>query len=218
MADGLNATFSLTDALGFMGEFGFFEVVLPLILVFAIFYGILTLTGVLGDKDEATKPLYAVISFVAAFLVIASTDIVQMINSIIPSTAFLLILALLVIMLLGMFGIKLKDFSLTGPDAIGWLGKLAIIILIIIFLGIIDMSLESVEIPVIHEISTKFVGSGDETVATSAGERIADSAGGAEGLSSEQIQYITNIAVVLAFMVGLPLIVIWLIVKGPKKP
>ena len=212
MAD-INSTISLVNALDFIKEFGFFEVVLPLILVFAIFYGILTVTKVFGDDDDKTKPLNAVISFVAAFFVIAATDVVQMINEIIPSAAFMMLLALLVLMMLGMFGFT-KEHDL-------WKGKskltyLAVFILVVVFLGVVDMSLESIDIPINHEVSSAFIdtGDGDETSATPTGERIAGTKLG--GLTDEQINQITNITIILALMLGLPIATIYFIVH--KRP
>ena len=208
MAD-LNSTISLTNAMDFIKEFGFFEVVLPLILVFSIFYGILIVTKIFGDPDDKTRPLYAIISFVAAFFVIASTDVVRMINEIIPSAALLLMLAVLVLMFMGVFGFNREHELLKGKS---WFTKLGVVILIIIFLGVVDMSLESIDIPVIHEMSSAFIdtGEGDETSSTEAGESII---GG--GMSDEQMQYLGNIAILLAFMVGLPIAVIYFIVHKP---
>lgn len=201
-----NITISpLSESLGFLKEFGFFEVVLPLILVFAIFYGVLIVTKVFGEPDEKTRPLYAIISFVAAFFVIASTDVVRMINEIIPSASFLLIVVVLLLMVMGMFGFTPaeKDFF---KDT-GWSARIILIILVILFLGVVDMSMEDVEIPVIHNIAEAFVG-GDDSGTGGGG------AGG--GLSDEDYSDLINISIVLALMVGLPIATIYFIVKSGK--
>jgi hypothetical protein len=198
----------LSESLQFMKDFGFFDVVLPLILVFAIFYGVLTFTHIFGEPDEKTRPLYAIIAFVAAFFVIASTDVVKMINEIIPAASFMLILVVLSLMVLGMVGIRpaKKDYF----EKTGWAAKLIVLILIIIFLGVVDMSLESVEIPVIHDVAGGFVDGGD----SGDGGDSSSSSGGGSGLSNEQISIIINFAIVLALMVGLPLATIYFIVKA----
>jgi hypothetical protein len=198
----------LSESLQFMKEFGFFEVVLPLILVFAIFYGVLIVTSIFGEPDEKTRPLYAIISFIAAFFVIASTDVVKMINEIIPAASFMLILVVFLLMVLGMVGIRpaKKDYFENST----WTAKFIVLILILIFLGIVDMSLESVEIPVIHDIAGGFVDDGG----SGSGSGGLGSSSGTSGLSNEQISIIVNFAIVLALMVGLPLATIYFIVKA----
>ncbi len=203
-----NASISLSDSLGFLKDFGFFEVVVPLILIFAVFYGILLQTKIFGAPDDKTTPLYAIISFVSAFLVIASTDVVQMINEIIPSASLLLVITVLILMMLGMFGVTFheKDFL---KDGIGWWGKLGVFILIIVFLGVIDMSMEKVEIPVIHDIASGFVDDGDS----------GSGSGSSSGSSTDNIdvEYYVNLAIILALMVGLPIATIYFIVHKPKS-
>jgi hypothetical protein len=211
----------LTAALDLMKDFGFFEVVLPLILVFAVFYGILSVTKVFGDPNgpqkDSIKPLYAIISFVAAFLVIASTEVVRMINEIIPSAAILLVLVLLMLMFIGMFGIS---FGLDSTGNNGWimkdgkvtfLGKIILLILVMVFLGIVDMGMEDVEVPIIHDLATSFYDDGS-----------SDSSGGGSGSSGSDdggvdTTYWTNMAVVLILMLGLPIGTIYYIVHGGKS-
>jgi hypothetical protein len=197
----------LTAALDLMKDFGFFEVVLPLILVFAVFYGILSVTKIFGDpKDnpDTTKPLYAIISFVAAFLVISSTEVVRMINEFIPSAAMLMVLVLLLLMFMGMFGIQFGNGNwLQDKDGknLTWFGRIAIVLMVLVFLGIVDMSMDDVEIPIIHGIAESFYDDG------SAG---SDGSSTGEGISSDYY----NVIVVLVLMVGLPFGVIYYIVHG----
>ena len=131
-----------------------------------------------------------------------------MINEIIPAASFMLILVVLSLMVLGMVGIRpaKKDYF----EKTGWAAKLIVLILIIIFLGVVDMSLESVEIPVIHDVAGGFVDGGD----SGDGGDSSSSSGGGSGLSNEQISIIINFAIVLALMVGLPLATIYFIVKA----
>jgi len=195
----------LTAALDLMKDFGFFEVVLPLILVFAVFYGILSVTKIFGDpKDnpDTTKPLYAIISFVAAFLVISSTEVVRMINEFIPSAAMLMVLVLLLLMFMGMFGISFGTggWMQNANGVISGTGKVAIVVLVLIFLGIVDMSMEDVEIPGIHGIAESFTEDGSDGTGS----------GSSEGISSDYY----NVIVVLVLMVGLPFGVIYYIVHS----
>jgi hypothetical protein len=212
-----NLTFNpLGNAVQLVKDFGFFDVVVPLILVFAVFYGILTKTEVFGKPDDTTRPLYAIISFVAAFFVIASTDVVRMIQEIIPSAAFLLIVVVLLLMLLGMFGISFNDVSLTGDNKIGWLGKVGIVVLLLIFLGIVDMSMENVEVPIVHNVAEFFVeDSGDSGDSGDAGSSSSGSSSddGIGGMSQEDIMNWVALAVVIAF----PIATIYVITKSGSK-
>jgi hypothetical protein len=201
----------LAESLQFMKEFGFFEVVLPMILVFAIFYGVLIFTSVFGEPDEKTKPLYSIIAFVASFFVIASTDVVRMINEIIPTASFLLILVVLVLMILGMLGVRPAKTDYF-KDA-GWGAKIMIGILLIIFLGVVDMSLESVEIPIVHDAADLFVDDGDS--GSSSGSGSSGDSGG--GIDPETASMIINFLIVIALMVGLPIVTIYLIVTAGNK-
>jgi hypothetical protein len=201
-----NATINpLSQSVQLMKDFGFFEVVLPLILVFAVFYGILIVTGIFGPADDKTKPLYSVISFVAAFLVIASTSVVKMINEIIPTASLFLVLIILVLMMMGMFGItpSKKDYF----KETSWPARIVAVIIIIIFLGIIDASFENVEVPLIHSISESFVESDDDSSSMPSLPSMGDS----DGLTQEQINQIINLAVVAILMLALPIITIYFI-------
>ena len=126
----------LTNSIELLQDFGFFQVILPMILVFAVFYGILQQTKIFGDADS-TQSLNAVIAFVAAFFVVTSTEVVRAINELIPHAAFLLIIVMLLLMLFAFFGIKTQDWM----DKTNWWVWIVVIILVVIFLGVLDLSL-----------------------------------------------------------------------------
>ena len=69
----------------FLEKLGVYDVVLPFLLVFTIVFAILEKTRVLGTDDVdgkhlPKKNLNAVVAFVMAFLVIASTSLVRIIS------------------------------------------------------------------------------------------------------------------------------------------
>ncbi len=96
------------DVLTFFDKLGIYDVVLPFLLVFSVVYAILDKTRVLGtDKvggvETAKKNINAMVAFVIAFLVIASTKLVQAINKALANTVMLLLLLVMFLMLIGVF-------------------------------------------------------------------------------------------------------------------
>ena len=92
----------------FLGRIGIYDVVLPFLLVFTLLYAILEKTKVLGTeeidgKQYTRKNLNAIISFVVALLVVASTKLVATINTVLANIVLLLILAVFFLLLVGSF-------------------------------------------------------------------------------------------------------------------
>jgi hypothetical protein len=80
----------------FFGKLGIYDVILPFLLVYAITYAILEKTKVLGaDK----KSINAVVAFVSAFLVVASTKLVSIINQSIANVMLVMIIIFCILML-----------------------------------------------------------------------------------------------------------------------
>lgn len=183
----------LENAIVLLQDFGFFSVILPMLLVFAVFYGILMKTKIFGSHDEA-QYINAVIAFVAAFFVVTSTEVVNTINTFLPNASFLLILVMLFLMILSFFGIK-TETAFGSPSR--WIWGI-VIILVIIFLGILDYS-AGWEVPVIHQFSEGFIGGGD-----------GDGGGGSDELDERVSQ-----AISIAIFFSLPILVIWFIARKP---
>lgn len=186
------------NAIDLLQEFGFFEVVLPMLLVFAVFYAILMKTSMFkGVPSE--NGLNSLIAFVAAFFVVTSTPVVQTINKLLPSASLLLIISMLVLMLLAFWGFKTEDMFGQKAPKLMYIGAA---ILIFIFICMIDLA-TGVQIPVIHQITMAFVGRGAE-------------AGIGAGLAISQETLNTIISLVL--MLGIPILVLAIVIwKGGSK-
>ena len=106
----------------FFGEIGVYDVVLPFLLVFTIVYAILEKTRVLGTetfegKKYSRKNLNAIVAFVIAFLVVASTRLVAAINQAMGNIILLLLVSFSFLMLIGSFMKETEEgVFLTG----GW--------------------------------------------------------------------------------------------------
>ena len=127
----------------FLGELGVYDIVLPFLLVFTIVFAILEKTKVLGldkvnGKELTKKNLNAMVAFVVAFLVIASTQLVAAINTVMANIVLLLILAICFLMLVGTF---FGDKEFTLKDFPGWTKffmALSFIGIVVIFLDALD--------------------------------------------------------------------------------
>jgi magnesium-transporting ATPase (P-type) len=125
---------ALRGVIDFLARIGIYDVVLPFLLVFTLVYAILEKTKVLGmeeveGKKYTRKNLNAIIAFVIALLVIASTKLVATINQILANTVLLLILAVFFLLLVGSFFKSEGEVFLKG----GW----NLTFMIIMFIGIL---------------------------------------------------------------------------------
>ncbi|MFT4311976.1 MAG: hypothetical protein ACMXYF_02000 [Candidatus Woesearchaeota archaeon] len=96
------------NALDFMGDLGVYTVVLPFILTFVIIFAILEKTLVLGkEKDGLSKKnLNSLVAFCIAFFVVASQQLVSIINQ---ALGQIVIVALVLIFYLALVGIFFKN-------------------------------------------------------------------------------------------------------------
>ena len=125
----------------FLGDLGVYDIILPFLLVFTIVFAILEKTKVLGmekvgDKTITKKNLNSMVAFVVAFLVIASTQLVAVINEVMANVVLLLILAVCFMLLVGVF-FGDKEFTLEKQSA--W----AKFFMVFMFIGIVAIFLNA---------------------------------------------------------------------------
>ena len=128
--------------IGFFYELGIYDVVLPFLLVFTIVFAILEKTKILGMEEiegrkYTKKNLDALVSFVVAFLVVASTKLVSIINKALANVVLLLLLAVFFLLLVGSFAKEGERDFLAG----GW----KTIFMVIMFVGIIFIFLDALD-------------------------------------------------------------------------
>ena len=94
----------LTDALVFLESFGFFDVVLPFLLVFTLVFAILEKTKILGVNDDtaktAKKNINAMVAFAIGLFVVLAT---QVIKESLPLVALVLVIIISLLLLVGSF-------------------------------------------------------------------------------------------------------------------
>ncbi len=121
----------LGGAVEFLQDLGFFDVVLPFLLVFTIVFGILEKTKVfgtekVGDKEYPKKNINAMVSFVIAFFVLAAKEIVTSIQESLPMVALSLLAIVSFLMLVGSFASSEKEFNFMDSFS-GWKQPIAIV-------------------------------------------------------------------------------------------
>jgi len=130
------------EAIEFFDRIGIYDVILPFLLVFTIIFAILEKTKVFGmeeidGKKYTRKNLNAMVSFVIAFLVIASSKLVETITQVSSHMVILLLLAIFFLILVGSFykegeGVFLED-------------RWKLLFMIIMFLGIVVIFLNAIK-------------------------------------------------------------------------
>lgn len=119
----------LGGTIAFMAKIGVYDVVLPFILVFTLFFAFLEKSQVLGIevvKDSkgaehrfTRKNLNAIIAFSAAFFVVASAQLVRIISEVIANTVILVVTGLMFMLAVGITHTGNEEFSLDSMGK-GW--------------------------------------------------------------------------------------------------
>jgi hypothetical protein len=98
----------------FFGRLGIYDVVLPFLLVFTVVFAIMEKTRVFGvektkDGEFTRKNLNAMVAFVVAFLVVASSRLVAVINQTMAQMVLLLMMSVCFLILIGSFMRERKE-------------------------------------------------------------------------------------------------------------
>src|SRR5574341_626320 len=128
----------LGGVLDFFKELGIYDVVLPAIVVLTIMFAIVERTnvgGTEGEKKYTKKNLNAMVSFVTAFMVVASSTLVEAITKVSSEIIVLLLLVVFFLMLVGTFSttaeIDAGELLKEKPWRIGFMIVIAIAIIFI---------------------------------------------------------------------------------------
>ncbi len=125
------------NAIEFLQEIGFYDVVLPFLLVFTVFFGVLEKTKIFGTEDEKgqhpKKNLNAMVAFVVGFFVVAAKEIVTSIQESLPLVALGLLAIISFLMLIGSMFSGEKEFNFMDSFK-GWQAGFAIAFLVSIVL------------------------------------------------------------------------------------
>ncbi len=133
----------LGNVIAFMARIGVYDVVLPFLLVFTIMFAILERSLVFGkekygDYEGSKKNLNAMASFVIAFLVVASSQLVAIITAISAKVVVLLVVLVFFLMLIGTFYGKDEEVKLEQ----GW----RTLFMVIVFIGVAFIAFDSITV------------------------------------------------------------------------
>ena len=137
------------DSLAFFDQVGLFDVVLPFLLVFTLVFGVLEKSRILGtekigEKTHSRKNLNAMVAFTTGFFVVASAQLVAIINVLVARVALILVILVMFMLLVAsmhkqqgddgfaltnsyknaLTGVVLAAIVLIFMDGAGWLGPL----------------------------------------------------------------------------------------------
>ena len=125
----------------FLDSIGIYDVVLPFLLIFVVVYAILEKTKVFGQEEiegakYTRKNVNAMVAFVSAFIVVASSRLVSLINEAIGNVVILLLVSISFLLLIGSFYWESEDVFLEG----GW----RYLFMIVMFIGVVLIFLHAV--------------------------------------------------------------------------
>ena|SRR3989338_4731946 len=141
--DGMAEQSVFRGVIEFLGEIGIYDIVLPFILVFTIVFAILEKTKILGmetieNQQYTKKNINAMVAFIVAFLVIASTQLVAVINQVMANIVLLLLLGVSFLLLVGVF---FGDKEFTLKDYPNWIK----FFMFLMFIGIVAVFLHALD-------------------------------------------------------------------------
>ncbi len=130
------------NVLELFDKIGIYDVVLPFLLVFSITFAIFEKTKVLGTeeiegKKYTKKNLNAMAAFVIAFMVVASSKLVEMITEVSSHMVILLLLVVFFLLLIGSFYKEGEGVFLEGGWKIGGM--------IILLIGIVAVFAQAIK-------------------------------------------------------------------------
>ncbi|MBI1969999.1 hypothetical protein HYS48_04865 [Candidatus Woesearchaeota archaeon] len=126
----------------FFARLGIYDVILPFLLVFSIIFAILEKTKLFGTEkaggnEYTRKNINAMVAFVVAFLVVASSRLVAAINEALARVVLLMLVGISFILLIGVFYHHEEKVFLEGP----WRK----FFMVLMFIGVVLIFLQAIK-------------------------------------------------------------------------
>jgi hypothetical protein len=165
---------ALGDAIQFLKDLGLFDVVLPFLLVFSLVFALLEKTRILGTEkidgdDVPRRSINTMVAFVIGLLVVATNEVVNIINAALPNVVLLIVAVVMFLMLVGAF-YKEGEFNFADQHK-GWLlGFMVVLVLLILI--VVANSIETESGDTWLEVAWDGISSGGEGVGSAAGAAV----------------------------------------------
>ena len=117
-----------------LADLGFFEVILPFVLIYAVTYGVLERTGILKGTREPKK-IHQLLAFTISFIAIASAEIVGTVTLVSIYAVMGLVVLVMLLILFSILGIKPEEASY-GPWVVMFIAGIAAVIYLSDILGL----------------------------------------------------------------------------------
>ena len=128
------------DALVFFDQIGLYDVVLSFLLIFTLAFGILEKSKILGtekgrdDKVYTRKNLNAMIAFIMGFFVVASAQLVELVNILVSRVGVVMVILVMLMLLIASFHKQQGDEGFELKSWQGWLSGVVLVAVILIFM------------------------------------------------------------------------------------
>lgn len=114
---------TLEQAIIFLQKLGFFQIVVPFVLIFSVIFAILEKSKLLGEERRAIN---AVVALVIALLTTGALSITGIINKMIPLVVLAIVILLLFFLIYGLFGGEIVQVGLPMKIGLGIASGIAV--------------------------------------------------------------------------------------------
>ena len=142
-----------------------FDVIFPVILIFALVFAILQKTKIVGDS----LGINSIIAVAVAFMALLSENVIQVVKFIVPWFTIAIIFFLLIILVFQVFGAKESDIFnyIKGDKAIGWvIIGVGIVIIFAAFANVLGQQLTEASLQSAQGANASTTSIGSSSVAT----------------------------------------------------
>ena len=108
MAYPYSSSGALYDTIGNLQQMGFYDIVLPFLLVFTISFAVLQKVKIFGD---ASKKINVIIALVLGFLFLQNQYLIFVLQRFLPNMSIVMVVALMFLLLVGIFGGAYSGFT-----------------------------------------------------------------------------------------------------------
>jgi hypothetical protein len=129
----------IRESLVFLDHIGLYDVVLPFLLVFTLVFGVLEKSRIFGSEDKdgkklSRKNLNAMVAFCTGFFVVASAQLVALINVFVARVALILVILIMFMLLIASMHAQQDDKGFDLTKKFGWLMGIVLAAVILIFM------------------------------------------------------------------------------------